>query len=64
MQTLTVDTRGASDHIGLSVSTLEHLRVSGGGPRYVKLGRAVRYRLCDLEEFLANRVRDNTSQAA
>lgn len=61
---LTVDTEGASQHIGLAVSTLEKLRVSGGGPQYVKLGRAVRYRISDLEEYLAERVRENTSQAA
>lgn len=48
---LTVDTEGASRHIGLAVSTLEKLRVSGGGPWYVKLGRAVRYRISDLEEY-------------
>jgi predicted DNA-binding transcriptional regulator AlpA len=58
---LTVDTEGASRHIGLAASTLEKLRVSGGGPRYVKLGRAVRYRLADLEDYLAERVRENTS---
>lgn len=29
--------------IGLSPRTLESLRVRGGGPAFVKLGRAVRY---------------------
>lgn len=64
MTTLTVDTEGASRHIGLAVSTLEKLRVSGGGPRYCKLNRKVVYRVSDLEEYLAERVRENTSQRA
>lgn len=64
MTSLTVDTGGASQHIGLAVSTLEKMRVTGGGPKYVKLGRSVRYRLSDLEQYLAVRVRESTSQAA
>lgn len=64
MNILTVDTEGASQHLGLAVSTLEKLRVSGGGPRFVKMGRAVRYRLSDLEEYLAERVVESTSQRA
>jgi predicted DNA-binding transcriptional regulator AlpA len=61
---LTVDTEGAATQIGLAVSTLEKLRVSGGGPRFVKLGRAVRYRMTDLEAYLAERVVESTSQRA
>jgi predicted DNA-binding transcriptional regulator AlpA len=61
---VTVDTEGASRHIGLSVSTLEKLRVYGDGPPFVKLGRAVRYRVADLENYLAARVVTSTSQAA
>lgn len=61
---VTVDTEGASRHVGLAVSTLEKLRVTGGGPKYVKLGRAVRYRVCDLEVYLAERLIENTSQAS
>ena len=64
MTSLTVDTEGASQHIGLAVSTLEKMRVTGGGPKYEKLGRSVRYRLSDLEQYLAVRVRESTSQAA
>lgn len=62
MDALTVDTEGASRHLGLAVSTLEKLRVGGGGPPYVKLGRSVRYRVSDLEAYLAGRVVESTSQ--
>ncbi len=62
MTTLTVDTEGAARHLGLAVSTLEKMRVYGNSPPYVKLGRSVRYRVCDLEEYLAKRVVESTSQ--
>jgi predicted DNA-binding transcriptional regulator AlpA len=62
MDTLTVDTEGASRHLGLAVSTLEKMRVYGDGPPFVKLGRSVRYRISDLEAYLAGRVVESTSQ--
>lgn len=37
---------------GLSVSTLALYRRNGLAPRYLKLGRAVRYRLSDVIEFM------------
>ena len=46
----------------LSERTLERLRLQGGGPLYVKAGRAVRYRETDLEAWIAARVVSNTSQ--
>jgi excisionase family DNA binding protein len=45
----------------LSERTLERLRLRGGGPHYVKAGRAVRYRETDLEEWIADRVVTSTS---
>jgi len=33
----------AAQFLGLSVRTLQAWRVRGGGPRYCKIGRAVRY---------------------
>ena len=62
MNTLAVDTEGASRHLGLAVSTLEKMRVYGDGPSFVKMGRSVRYRICDLEAYLAQRVVGSTSQ--
>jgi hypothetical protein len=53
--------RDAALTLKLSVRTLERYRVSGGGPRYAKLGRRVLYRESDLEAWLANRVVPNTS---
>lgn len=62
-QTRLVDTKGASEHIGLAESTLEKLRVAGDGPKFAKLGRAVRYRLCDLDAWAAERLQTSTSMA-
>ncbi len=59
-----VDTEGAAEHVGLATNTLEKMRVSGQGPRYCKLGRAVRYRVSDLEDYLAERVVQSTSERA
>ena len=58
--TLTV--RDAADHLGLSISTLDKLRCTGTGPVYFKLGRAVRYDLQDLDDWLAFRRVSSTSQ--
>ena len=46
----------------LSERTLERLRLQGGGPRYVKANRSVRYRECDLEAWVAQRVVNSTSE--
>src|SRR5262245_5756314 len=47
--------------VGLSVRTLESLRLRGGGIPYVKLGRAVRYRRADVLQWAAGKVRNSTS---
>ena len=54
--------RQAANLLCLSERTLERLRLQGGGPLYVKAGRAVRYRETDLEAWIAARVVSNTSQ--
>lgn len=59
-----IDTTAASAYTGLSRSTLEKLRVFGGGPLYLKLGRVVRYRPTDLDAWLATRLTESTSTRA
>ena len=53
--------REAALALRLSERTLERLRVSGGGPCFVKAGRAVRYREADIEAWIADRVVSSTS---
>ena len=55
-------TNEAADYIGLTKSTLEAWRVRGNGPQFLKLGKAVRYRKEDLDDFVNARVRTSTSQ--
>jgi excisionase family DNA binding protein len=62
MQVSVFDTKGAAAYVGLAVPTLEAMRVSGRGPSYMKLGRSVRYRVADLDKWLAARVVTSTSQ--
>ncbi len=56
------DTRGAAEYLACSASFLEKCRVTGGGPAFVKLGRAVRYRIEDLDAFARARVHGATSE--
>jgi predicted DNA-binding transcriptional regulator AlpA len=58
-------TEQAAAYLGWGVSTLEQSRVSGiNCPQFVKMGRSVRYRLADLEAYVASRIRTSTAHAA
>ena len=46
-----------------SVRTLQHWRVVGGGPLFVKAGRRVLYRHQDIADFLDQRLRRTTTDA-
>ena len=45
----------AADEFGLSAATLRVWRRRGIGPRYLRIGRSIRYRRADIEEYLAQR---------
>lgn len=47
-----VDTEGAAAITGLSVRTLEGLRVKRQGPAYSKVGKAVRYSVQELRDYM------------
>jgi hypothetical protein len=49
--------------MSLSHRTLEDWRLTGRGPRFQKLGSCVRYRISELEYFVADRCFENTGQA-
>lgn len=59
-----LDTHEAAVRTGLAASTLRKLRLTGEGPRFLKLGRAVRYRDTDLEAWLNARSVQSTSEAS
>lgn len=53
----------AAAYCRLSKSYLNHLRVSGSGPAFLKMGSAVRYRRCDLDSWIESRLKRSTSAA-
>ena len=51
----------AAARLGLGLSTLAKLRISGGGPPFYKFGRRVLYDPKDLESWAMERRRKSTS---
>jgi excisionase family DNA binding protein len=56
------DTEEAADLLKSSRRTLEYWRGQGNGPRFVKLGRRVRYRRAALDAFLSQQERSHTRE--
>ena len=59
-----VRTEQAAKILDVTKSTLESWRCRGGGPPFVRYGRAIRYREADLDQFIESKVRLNTSKDA
>ena len=57
-----LDTRDAALDLNCSESFLAKARMTGTGPEFVKLGRAIRYRQSALNAYKAARTRSSTSQ--
>ena len=56
--------REAAALLRLSERTMERHRTYGTGPRYIALGRAIRYRRCDLLDWIEHASRQSTSESA
>lgn len=60
-----LDVREAAIRLGLSKSTLDKMRCSGRGPRFIRAtDRAIRYDPADLQAFADERRRRSTSELA
>lgn len=46
----------------VNVATLSQWRWNGKGPKYLKLGGRILYRINDINDFENRQVRENTSQ--
>ncbi len=57
-------TPGAAAYCGSTESTFNKLRLTGGGPVYITIGRTVVYDPDDLDAWLASNRRKSTSVAA
>ncbi len=64
MNTYHLDEKQLAERWSISVKTLQAWRLKGGGPRFIKLGRAIRYRLEDIENFESENIQDSTSEVA
>lgn len=55
-------TSEAADYLRRGISTLERMRLTGDGPRFIKAGKSVRYRKADLDAWLESRLVRSTSE--
>lgn len=60
MEVLT--TKEAANYLRLAENTLEKMRLTGAGPQFVRMGRAVRYTRNALENWMTARTVSSTSQ--
>jgi predicted DNA-binding transcriptional regulator AlpA len=61
IQRKTLNVRDAAEYVGLSKSYLDKARITGGGPKYIKLGQRVVYDTKDLDAWLDENRRRSTS---
>lgn len=62
-QARALNTVDAANYTGLAPATLEKLRCTGGGPRFVSYSRrAVRYRVSELDAWMGARTISSTSE--
>lgn len=63
--TQALNTKQASTYTGLAPATLEKMRCTGGGPRFVSYSRrAIRYRMSDLDIWMSSKTISSTSERA
>jgi predicted DNA-binding transcriptional regulator AlpA len=55
MMNRAVNEHAAAEILGVAVQSLRNWRCMREGPSYVKLGKAVRYLLADIEDYLQKR---------
>jgi predicted DNA-binding transcriptional regulator AlpA len=47
-----LDTKAAAEHLGLAPVTLRQWRSQERGPTFIRMGKSIRYRLADLDEWI------------
>jgi len=52
----------AAEYLTMSKPTLERWRLTGEGPKFVKMGDAVRYRPADLDAFITGNIVQTTAE--
>lgn len=57
-----LDPKVAAAYLGLAVLTLADLRCKGGGPKFCRVGRLIRYRRSALDAWVNSRSYSNTAE--
>ena len=52
----------AGEYVGFTSGWLAKLRIYGGGPKFIKLGRKIRYARSDLDAWIASGRSASTSE--
>jgi predicted DNA-binding transcriptional regulator AlpA len=52
------------EYLGKSVATLSQMRYTGTGPKFVRVGRSIRYKQTDIEQWIAENTHTSTTDAA
>jgi predicted DNA-binding transcriptional regulator AlpA len=53
----------AANYLGLGKSTLDKLRLTGGGPVFIQIGKRVIYDVADLDAWVSTRKRTSISES-
>ncbi len=56
-----IDEPTLATRLGVSRSTLQSWRYTGRGPRFIKLGRMIRYRTTDVDAYLRANTRGSAA---
>ena len=58
-----IDTVQLAEYLGNEVNTCEGWRLKGIGPRFIKVGRLVRYKTQTVDLWIESQTRNSTSEA-
>ncbi|HEY8271555.1 MAG TPA: helix-turn-helix domain-containing protein [Pseudobdellovibrionaceae bacterium] len=58
------NTKNMAEYLNMSQSWARQARMRGDGPPFLKIGRTVRYRKTDVDEWMIRKLRKNTIERA
>lgn len=57
-----MEERAVAEYLGVKRKTVQNWRLVGGGPKFIRVGRSIRYRFEDIQAWLALREASSTSE--
>ncbi|MET4618678.1 putative DNA-binding transcriptional regulator AlpA [Arthrobacter sp. 2762] len=64
METKLRNTKETADYLGITDKSLVQKRYMGTGPKFIKMGRTVRYRQADIDAWLDEQTHEQTGRAS